>query len=94
MSTKSIPLCECKSSKIHAHGFDPETGTLALQFKRSGKNGERVGGSIYHYKNFTQKQYDEFCKAESLGSYFGKHIKDKRDQFPFTKLEEEHDKPA
>lgn len=65
----SVPLTECDSSQIHSHGFDPDTGTLVLRFK--GKNGPTVP---YHY-NSTPEQYDAFLKAESKGTFFGRHIK-------------------
>jgi len=81
-----ITLCPCKSSQIHAHGFDPATGTLALQFKS-----KKGPGSVYHYQNFTQEKYDAFRNAESLGRHFGQHIKDNTD-FPYRKIEPEAEK--
>lgn len=81
MPKSAITLCECKSSQIHAHGFDPATGTLALQFKKKGGP-----GNVYHYANFSQEKYDAFRNAESLGRHFGQHIKDNADH-PFTKIE-------
>lgn len=85
-------MTPCESSQIHAHGHCPVTNTLALQFKRT-VDGKRVGGSIYHYANFTQADYDAFLKAESLGSHFGAHIKSAKNddgalKHPFTKQEE------
>jgi len=86
-----ITLCPCKSSQIHAHGFDPATGTLALQFKS-----KKGPGSVYYYQNFSQEKYDAFRNSESLGRYFGQHIKDNTD-FPYRKIEAEQkgdDAPA
>jgi hypothetical protein len=85
----SITLKPCDSSQIHAHGFDPATGTLALQFKRKGPDGERVGGSVYHYTGCTPEFYKEFCGAESLGKFFGERIKPNADKFPFEKQADE-----
>lgn len=65
----TVPLTECNSTQIHSHGFDPDTGTLVLRFH--GKTGPTVP---YHYTS-TQEKYDEFLKAESKGTFFGKHIK-------------------
>jgi hypothetical protein len=87
--SQKITLCPCKSSRIHAHGFDPATGTLALQFKSKG--GEP--GAVYHYANCTQELYDELCAAESIGRFFGSRINVKDDQgalkYPFTRIEPE-----
>ena len=74
--TKTFPkidLCPCESSQIHAHGFDPDTGTMALQFKKKGG----VGGAVYHYPNVTREQYADFCCAPSKGRHFGTNFKGK-----------------
>lgn len=81
MTTNTIPLTPVTSSQIHAIGHDPETNTLAIQFKA--KNGE---GSIYHYSNFTPEQFAEFKGAESIGSHFKRVIKPADDVFPFVKV--------
>lgn len=82
-----IELCPCESSRITAHGHDPVTNTLALQFKS--KNGP---GPVYHYSGFTADDYKAFTEAESLGRHFGTHINVKNEdgslKYPFTKLEE------
>lgn len=80
-----IDLCPCESSQIHAHGFDRETQTLALQFKRT-VDGKRVGGSVYHYANVSPELYDELCKCESIGAFFGSRIKNETKKYPFTKI--------
>lgn len=82
----TITLCPCESSRIAAHGHDPVTNTLALQFK--GKNGL---GPVYHYSGFGPEDYAAFTAAESLGRHFGTVISAKNDdgslRFPFTKIE-------
>lgn len=80
-TTPNITLCPCDSGLIHAHGFDPATGTLALQFKSKGGP-----GSIYYYANCTQDMYDELCAAESIGKFFAQRIKN-ANEHPFTKIE-------
>lgn len=81
----TIQMCGCTSSQIASHGFDPATGTLALQFKRAGPNkGERVPGTIYRYSNVTPAQYSAFLAAESKGTAFGAMFKDV-EKFPFEK---------
>lgn len=75
---KGIPVIEmlpCDSSQIHAYGYNADTKTLALQFKRKDGDGNRVGGSIYHYDDVSPELYAEFCAAESKGSFFGKRVK-------------------
>lgn len=54
------------SSQIKAVGYEASTRTLAVQFN---------SGSIYHYANVPPTVYDEFVSAESIGKYFGEHIK-------------------
>jgi len=41
---------------------------------------------VYHYANFTAEQFLEFKEAESLGAYFGKHIKPATEAHPFVKV--------
>jgi hypothetical protein len=69
-----IALSPVKSSSMSARGHDPETNTLAIQFK---------GGSVYHYAGFSTAEYEAFQKAESAGKHFGKFIQGK---FKTTKL--------
>lgn len=78
-----IRLDSVESSKIHAIGHDPETKTLAIQF-RNFKTGE--GGSIYHYKNFTAEQFAAFKGAESIGKHFGAHIQKAVEAHPYIKV--------
>lgn len=76
------------SSQIHAVGFEPATGTLAIQFK------SKAGpGNVYHYANFTQEKFDAFKGAESIGSHFGKFIKGHPDH-PHTKILADEQKAA
>ena len=88
-----MALTACSSSQIHAHGFDTETGTLVLQFKRKNPDdptGPRIGGSKYSYPCSPEK-YALFCAAESKGTFFGAHIENKPDEHPHTKLPDETD---
>ena len=75
-----ITLTKVESSQIDAAGFDPVTGTLALQFKQ--KNGL---SAVYHYANWTQELHNAFLASDSLGKYFGANIKNNPD-FPHTKI--------
>lgn len=91
MNTKTavpkINLTPCQSSRIHAHGYCPDTNTLALQFKSKG-----LPGPVYHYAGFEPEAYEDLKRAESLGTFFGQRINIKVDdklKYPFTKIEEE-----
>lgn len=87
MNTTRIALHDVESSQINAIGHDPETKTLAIQFK----NWKGEVGSTYHYANFTAEDFAAFKGAESLGRHFGKHIKLHADKYPYTKVA---DKPS
>ena len=81
---KRIELTDVVSSQINAIGHDPESNTLAIQFK-SWKGDVK---STYHYDNFTTQDFEAFKNAESLGRHFGQHIKPFADKYPFTKIAE------
>lgn len=59
-------MTACSSSQVKAHGYDAATKTLAVQFN---------SGHTYHYHDVTASQYDELCKADSIGSHLHKAIK-------------------
>lgn len=77
----TIPLEPVTSNQLAAIGHDPETNTIAIQFKS-----KKGPGSVYHYANFTAEQFAEFKAAESLGTYFGAKIKTATDAHPFVKV--------
>lgn len=93
-TVKAMPvMTPCDSSQIHGYAHDPQTNCLHLQFKRT-VDGEKVGGSIYRYDNFTSDDMAAFHRAESKGKFLGTHIKaakhdDGSLKFPATKLESE-----
>ena len=62
----SIDLKPVKSSQIRSIGYDEASKTLAIQFN---------SGHVYHYDKVPKEVYDGFGKAESIGKYFGKHVK-------------------
>lgn len=78
----SIPLNPVESSQIAAIGHDPETSTLAIQFKGKGD----APGSVYHYQNFDAEQFRALSGAESIGSHFYQHIKPASDKHPYQKI--------
>lgn len=69
-----IDLLPVESSQVRAVGYDKESRTLAVAFNH-GK------GAIYHYPDVSPETYEAFVNAESIGSFFGKHIK----PLPFKK---------
>lgn len=64
-----------KSSQVVAHGYNPETKTLRIEFK---------GGGSYDYHDVSADKYADLCKAESIGSHLHAHIKP---NFKFKKVE-------
>lgn len=75
MSIPNFTMKECKSSQIKRHGHCAATNTLCVEF---------ANGGTYHYQNFPAKQYEELCKAESIGKYLHTNV---RGKFEFTKQE-------
>lgn len=69
-----IPMVPVGSSQVKAIGYDAATKTLAVTFAHG-------LGSIYHYPDVEPETHAAFVGAESIGSYFGKHIKN----LPFKK---------
>jgi hypothetical protein len=67
----SIHLKPVKSSQIHSIGYDPDTKTLAVSFTRG-------SGAIYHYPDVDAELAESFRKAESIGNFFGQHIKSRQ----------------
>jgi hypothetical protein len=70
-----IALTPVVSSQLAAIGYDPATQTLAVSFTRG-------SGAVYHYPNCSAELHAEFLAAESIGSFFGEHIKAR----PFKKF--------
>lgn len=70
-----------ESSQIASIGHDPATNTLAVRFHSS--------GDLYHYAGFSEKDFEAFKAAESVGKHFGSHVRNKfkhtRIAEPFTK---------
>lgn len=81
MDPIKIPTFPVASSQIAEIGHDPETSTMAVRFK-SGTS------PLYHYANVTAEEFAAFKGAESIGSYFYKHIKPFADKFPYTRVGE------
>jgi hypothetical protein len=69
-----IDLVSVESNQVKAIGYDEATQTLAVTFTR--------GTAVYHYPGVSKEAHAAFVGAESIGTYFGKHIK----PLPFKKF--------
>jgi len=70
-----------KSSNIKAIGYDEDALELYVQFYTS--------GLTYIYSDVKPEQYEALLKADSIGSYFAKHIRPKH---PARKLDDDKTK--
>ena len=81
-----------ESSQIAEVGYEPETETLGIRFKagRNGKTGQAVTPqdfvSEYHYSFVEPDTYAALMTAESIGRYFGEHIKSNPVKYPYVKV--------
>lgn len=69
MSEKKPPcisMSECSSSQVKGYGYDPETKTLAVEFK---------SGGLYHYHDVPAETFGAMREAESVGKFIGASIK-------------------
>ncbi len=64
----SISYQPCDSSQVSAFGYDPATQTLGVQFK---------AGGTYHYYGVPQAVFDAMVVTESIGKFFGQHLRGK-----------------
>lgn len=79
-----INMTPVVSSQIAAIGHDPKTNTMAIQFPH--KHEATKQGSVYHYQNVSPEVFEEFKSAESIGAYFGKHIRPHSDKYPYEQI--------
>jgi hypothetical protein len=64
------------SKAIVDHSYDANKQRMMIRWRDSGK--------AYTYDGVTQKEYDAFATAESLGRHFNQHI---RKQHPGKRIE-------
>ncbi|MGS1020292.1 KTSC domain-containing protein [Burkholderia glumae] len=84
VSTAPISVKEVESSQIYAIGHDATTNTLAIRFRSFKTNGPT---SLYHYANVPAEVFAELASAESIGTYFGQHIKPYDKKYPYVQIE-------
>ncbi|SEF28432.1 KTSC domain-containing protein [Variovorax sp. NFACC27] len=63
-----IAMKPVQSQQIASIGYDADSRTLAATFTRG-------PGTVYQYPNVDAKVFADLMTADSLGSYFGKHIR-------------------
>lgn len=85
----SIPMQPVTSSQLKEIGYDAATQTLAIRF-----HAKKGPGSLYTYANVPPAVYDGFKAADadaeqSVGKYFGEHIKPKADIYPYARVIED-----
>lgn len=75
------------SSQIESVGHDPVNNTLEIEFKNATRPGQEPRpNSVYRYSNVDIALHQQLMTAESVGSFFYKHIKPFKDKYPYTKL--------
>lgn len=74
-----IALTPVESKQVHSVGYDKDTATLAVTFRRWDG---RAPDAVYHYPDVSPVMHAEFIGAESVGKYFGEHIR----ALPFKKF--------
>ncbi len=82
-----ITMIPVQSSQIHAIGYDPETGTMQVQFLR-GSGEQRGPGALYQYTGVSAEDFAAFEKAESKGSHFKQVFRGAPDRYPYSKVDE------
>mgnify|MGYP001553463146 FL=1 len=80
MEANHITLDSVASSQIEGIGHDPQTNTLAIQFKA------KKDAPIYHYANVDAAMFDAMKSAESIGKHFAAHIKAFPQKYPCTRI--------
>lgn len=70
----AVPRFEVSSSCVSHVGYDPDTQTLYLTYRKSGLS--------YVYFDFTEADFQTFQNAPSLGTYINKVIKPMHECLP------------
>lgn len=75
------------SSMIASLAYDPGTRVLEIEFKAK-KNQQT--GAVYEYAEVPKEAVDKLLHAQSLGSFFAAHI---RDRFQWKRISDPVEKP-
>jgi hypothetical protein len=69
-----MPRIELNSTGLQAATYQDQLARLELEFR---------SGAIYQYFGVSGQTYQELLLAQSKGTYFHRHI---RDRFPYAKI--------
>lgn len=61
-----IEMTRCESTLIRAHGHDPKTDTLQIEFK---------DGAVWRYAGVDAEKYEQLKGCDSIGKFFHTRIK-------------------
>lgn len=76
MDASQIPLESVSSSNVLAMGYDEETQTCVVEFKRGGK---------YKIHPMTEYEYLDLREADSIGRHYNTEVKN-NSKYDITKL--------
>lgn len=82
-----IPRIPVQSSTLASVGYDPETSTLAVQFRD--RHGNPVEGAVYEYEGVPRWVYDDLVDPDfnsSRGRFFDRVVK--KGGFNYRKVED------
>lgn len=82
-----VELSPVNSSQIAAIGHNANANVLAIRFKGKGD----APGSLYFYAGVDAELFAKFRAAESVGTFFGAHIKNAAARHPYVKIVEKKD---
>jgi len=69
---EDIKRNDVSSSTIKSVGYDPETRTLVIEFKKR----DGSFSALWEYSPITEQAYEDFVNADSIGYHFHANIKD------------------
>jgi hypothetical protein len=78
-------LTSVTSSRFAAIGFDEDAFQLFVQYHATEKESH---GAVWRYDNVSPELFDDFTKAKSLGSFFGKTFQG-NPEHPATKIQQD-----
>ncbi len=64
------------SSNVISIGFDPETDTLEVEYKKG----------VYQYRNVSHAMWTDLLRAPSKGGWIGQHLKAAPQNYPYSRV--------
>jgi len=65
-----MEMTACNSSQLKSFGYDPDTRALSIEFHT---------GATYTFRGVPQEVVTGMAEAESIGRFFGAHVRGKFD---------------